>query len=165
MGKYNYIELKTMNLNLSYQYVGIIFNILKEKYIQLSNLNKCISYKRMVEDRLKNLSIDSKYSGKKLNKKILNNNKLIKEYNAEIDDLNDYIENIVNVRIMSYLRKLYYINDKLFNQGIFILDTSLSLDTKIENEKIDSGNSKFINIIIVIYNIIIENRVKYFTFT
>ena len=133
-----------MNLNLSYQYVSVIFNILKEKFIQLSSLNKFISSKGMVEDRLKKLSIDGKYSGKKLNKKILNNNKLIKEYNAEIDDLNDYIENIVNVRIMSYLRKLYYINDKLFNQGIFILDISLSLDIKIENEKIDSDNSKFI---------------------
>lgn len=74
----------------------------------------------------------------------MNAQKNIKDYEDNIDDSNNYIENTINVRIMSYLRKLYYINNKLFNQGVFILYPSLYLDTEIEDKKIDSDNYKFL---------------------
>jgi hypothetical protein len=132
-----------MNLNLSYQYVSVIFNILKEKNDQLNNISEHKRLQSSSESRLELLIKNGKYSGNKLNKKILNNQKIIRDNKASIDDLNNYLENIVNVRLMFYLRKLYYINNNFFNQGVFILESSLSLDTKIEDEKIASDNSKF----------------------
>lgn len=143
--KYSYIELKTMNLNLSYQYISLIFSELNKKNERLQYINNCKMLISSTESKLKSLQINDHYSGEKLNKKILNNNKIITETQALIDEVTLDLENDINVKLMSYLCKLYYINSKLFNQGKFILENSLSLDTKIEDEKIASFNFKFRN--------------------
>lgn len=143
--KYSYIELKTMNLNLSYQYISVIFSELNKKNERLQYINNCKMLISSTESKLKSLQINDHYSGEKLNKKILNNNKIITETQALIDEVTLDLENDINVKLMSYLCKLYYINSKLFNQGKFILENSLSLDTKIEDEKIASFNFKFRN--------------------
>jgi hypothetical protein len=134
-----------MNLNLSYQYISVIFSELNKKNERLQYINNCKMLISSTESKLKSLQINDHYSGEKLNKKILNNNKIITETQALIDEVTLDLENDINVKLMSYLCKLYYINSKLFNQGKFILENSLSLDTKIEDEKIASFNFKFRN--------------------
>jgi hypothetical protein len=83
-----------MNLNLSYQYVSIIFELLKEKYVQLEAINKYKTRKKEAETRIKLHSDRPIYSANIINKKKINAKNIINSCNEEIDDLNKYIENI-----------------------------------------------------------------------
>jgi len=76
-GKFDYIALKTMNLNLGYQYVSVIFNVLKEKIKFLNFLKEANITKRSLESKLEEFNSGKKtnYSTQFLNKKILNNKK------------------------------------------------------------------------------------------
>lgn len=143
-GNYNYIDLLNMKLNLSYQYVSVIFKMIKEIEENKYLIREIISSKQNTEARLEKLKDKGSviYSNFKLNKKILKAKKDISVYNVNIEDKENNIKNI-NYRITSYLNKLYYINNNLFNNGIFNLYPSLSVDLKFMKQLIDSDYYKY----------------------